>query len=202
VTCPVAAVVGRPVSRGRLHGTAADRQVVWPLGNAHARVRGDLGTGALLAIAARTSIVRGRSVVRPPRGYVVTGSLPYRPREVHEVRYRDRGGLGAYGTRLGFVYTGVLRAGGFEDQLYVRGADPAGTVHRWPAVVSMLMGGNATVAWSPVPGLVAYLGYSGGTYDATAKAALTCLAGRSRPLSAAEWRATTPAVVPQRNDIG
>jgi hypothetical protein len=185
-----------------LHGTATDRQVVWRLGDAHARVRGDLGIGALLAIAARTSIASGRPVVRPPRGYAVTGSLPYRPREVHEVRYRDRGGLGAYGTRLGFVYTGVLRAGGFEDQLYVQVPQPAGTVHQWPAVASMLMGGNATVAWSPAPGLVAYIGYSGVTYDATAKAALTCLAGRSRPLSEAEWRATTPVVVPQRNDIG
>jgi hypothetical protein len=202
VTYPVTAVAGRPMSRGRPHGTAAYRQVVWPLGGAHARVRGDVGTGTLLAIAARTSVVSGRPVVRPTRGYVVTGPLPYRPKEVHEVRYRDRGGLGAYGTRLGFVYTGVFRAGAFEDQLYTREADPAGTVHRWPAVASIVMGGNATVAWSPSPGLVAYIGYSGVTYDAAAKAALTCLARRSRPLSEAGWRATAPTVVPQRNDVG
>ena len=202
VTYPVAPLVGRPVSRGRLHGTAAYRQVVWPLAGAHARVRGDLGPEALLAIAARTSVVHGRPVVRPPRGYLVTRSLPYRPTEVHEVRYRDRGGLGAYGTRLGFVFTGVVRAGGYEDQIYVQGAEPAGLVHRWPAVVSMLMGGNATLVWSPRPGIVAYVGYSGVMYDSGANAALTCLSRRSRPLSDAEWRATTPTVVPQRNDVG
>jgi hypothetical protein len=202
VTYPVAPVAGRPVSRGRLHGRAAYEQVVWPVAGSHARVRGDLGTGALLTIAARTSIVRGRPVVRPSRGYIATRSLPYRPREVHEVRYRDRGGLGAYGTRLGFVYTGVIRTGGFEDQLYAQRAEPADVVHGWPAVASVVMGGNATVAWSPLPGLVAYVGYSGVMYTAAAKAALTCLARRTRPMSEAAWRATTPAVVPQRNDIG
>jgi hypothetical protein len=202
VTFPVDPIAGRAVARGRLRGTAAYRSVVWPLAGAHARIRGDLGRAALLAIAGRTSLVKGRPAVRPPRGYVATGPLPYRPSEVHEVRYGDRGGLGAYGTRLGFIYTGVLRAGGFEDQLYVRGAESAGSVHRWPAVASTLMGGNATLAWSPVPGVVAYVGYSGVTYDAAARSALGCLARRSRPLGEAQWRATVPAVVPQRNEIG
>jgi hypothetical protein len=202
VTFPVAPLAGRRVSHGRLHGTAAHRQVVWPLGKSHARVRGDLGPGALLALAAHTSVVRGRPVVRPLRGYVVTAPLPYRPKEVREVRYRDRGGLGAYGTRLGFVFTGAARAADFEDQLYAHGAEPAGRVHGWPALASALLGGNATVAWSPVPGVVAYVGYSGVTYNAAAKAALLCLASRTRPLSEAEWQATGPAVVLRRNDVG
>jgi hypothetical protein len=197
VTFPVAPAPGHPVAHGRLHGTAADRQVVWPLAGSHARVRGDVGVGALLAIAARTSVVQGRPVVRPLRGYVVTAALRYRPKEVREVRYRDRGGLGAYGTRLGFVYTGVVRAAGFEDQLYLHGAEPAGAVHGWPALASTLMGGNGAVAWSPVPGVVAYV-----AFDAAGKTALLCLARRTRPLSEAGWRATGPAVVPQRNDIG
>jgi hypothetical protein len=202
VTFPVRVSDGRPGSGTGAHGPASAGSLVWPLAGAHARIRGDLDRAALRALADRTTVVDGRPVVRPPHGFAVSASQPYRPREVHEVRYQDSAVLGSAGAALGFVYTGALRAGGFEDQLYAGQPRLAGVVHGHPAVVSAVMGGNATLAWSPATGVVAYVGYSGRSLDDPALAALGCLARRTRALSEAQWRATAPSVVAQRNDLG
>src|SRR4051794_5953585 len=194
------AVVTFPVRAADASGNA---DVVWALAGAQARVRGDLGRATLLEVARRTIVVHGRPVVRrPPDGLRVIASQPYRPREVHELRYRDRRDLGEVGAVLGFVYTGVLRGGGFEDALYAGSPAPAGTVHGQAAVVSPVLGGSATLAWSPEAGVVAYVGYSGPSVDEAAVAALRCLARRTRPLTEAQWRAAAPFVVAQTNDFG
>src|SRR4051794_13527900 len=194
------AVVTFPVRAADATGTS---EVVWALAGAHARVRGDLGRAALLEVARRTTVVHGRPVVRrPPHGLRVIASEPYRAREVHELRYRDRRDLGEVGAALGFVYTGVLRGGGFEDAVYAGSPAPAGTVHGQAAVVSPVLGGSATLAWSPAAGVVAYVGYSGPSLDEAAVAALRCLARRTRALTEAQWRAAAPFVVAQTNDFG
>jgi hypothetical protein len=197
VTFPV-----QPPENAPRSPTASAGSVVWPVAGGYARIRGDLGRAALLSIARRTTVVHGRPVVRPPAGTTVIVSEPYRPREVHEVRYGDSRVLGAAGAALGFVYTGVLRGGGFEDQVFAGHPRAAGTVHGSPAVVSTVMGGNATLAWSPQPGVVAYVGYSGSSLDDDAVHALGCLARRTRTLTEAQWRAAAPFVSAQTNDFG
>ncbi|NJC72655.1 hypothetical protein HC031_23470 [Planosporangium thailandense] len=212
VTFPVPAPVpARTVkvgtASGTAPGTAAAGTVVWPVGGAYARVRGDLAEADLVAIAARTTVAAGRPVVDPPNGYVVVSTGPYRPATIHEVRYGttalgEQEALGA-----GLVYTGVAGGGGFEDRLYASHADDGGLVHGGlvhgaPTVVSTLLGGNATLAWEPAPGVVAYVGYSGAGPDHEAVAALARLAGRTRAITGAEWRATGPSTSDQINEPG
>jgi len=85
---------------------------------------------------------------------------------------------------------------------YAAGSDPGGQVGGRPAVVSSVLGGNGTIAWEPAPGVVAYVGYSGGSLDDRAVAALRRLAERSRPLDDRQWRAVRPQRVDQANELG
>jgi hypothetical protein len=203
VTFPVGAPSdGRPVTVGSAIGRAADTMIVWPMAGAYARVRGDLGEPELAAIAARTTVRAGQPTVRPAKGYAVVSTGPYRPPSIYEVRYGSVE-LGAQATLgPGLTYTGVTSGGGFEDQLYATQAEPAGRVAGRPAVVSPVFGGNATLAWEPAPGVIAYVGYSGAMLDSDAVATLRCLAGRTRMLTRPEWDATRPAVLDQVNEPG
>jgi hypothetical protein len=138
--------------------------------------------------------------VDPPAGFTVVARGPYRSPAVHQLRYAsaavgEQAALGA-----GLTYTGVTSGGGFEDQLYAVPTTDGGLVHGRPSVVSSVSGGNATLAWEPAPGLVAYVGYSGGTPGAETVAALHRLATRTRALSHAEWRAAGPLTVDQTNE--
>lgn len=203
VTFPVAApTAARTVNVDGATGMAASGMVVWPVAGAYARIRGDLDEAELVAIAARTSVVAVRPVVRPPVGYVVVSSGPYRSPTIHETRYGSTavGEQAALGN--GLTFTGVASGGGVEDQLYAVHADSGGLVHDRPAVVSSVFGGNATLAWEPMPGLVAYVGYSGSQLDDRAIAALQRLAGRARILTGTQWQATAPQVIDQVNEPG
>ncbi len=202
VTFPAEALAGPPVDVGGHTGTRGPRTIVWPVAGARARVRGDLPAKELVSIARATTIASRRPVVRPPAGYTVSVPRPYRPTEVHELRYTNDADLGRAGAELGFVYTGVLRGAAFEDQLFALNVPSTASVAGHPAFVSRLMGGSATLAWSPAPGVIAYVGYSGGPLNARTTAALGCLARASRLMSDAEWRATRPVVGRQPNDIG
>jgi hypothetical protein len=193
---------GRGVTVGDVTGTAGNGTVTWPVARNHARVRGDLSESHLIAIAARTRIVDGHPSVEPPAGFTVVASGPYRPPTIHEMRY----GSAAVGERAalggGIAYTGVTSGGGFEDQLYALPSRQGGPVAGRPAVVSSVFGGNATLAWEPAPGLVAYVGYSGTELDDAAIAALHRLAERTRPLGDSEWRAVNPLTAEQTNAPG
>jgi hypothetical protein len=147
-------------------------------------------------------VFTGRPIVYPPAGYTVVSTGSYRPPTIHEVRYSSAavGEQAALGN--GLTYTGVTSGGGFEDQLYAVHADSGGLVNGRPAVLSRVLGGNATLAWEPVPGVVAYIGYSGSPLDDNAVAALRRLAGQARSLTAAEWWATNPQTVDQINEPG
>ncbi|MEU8235447.1 hypothetical protein AB0C12_38160 [Actinoplanes sp. NPDC048967] len=205
VTFPVAAppAGAGPVKVGGKAGKAGPDSVTWPAGGAWARIRGDLPEPALVTIAARTGFTGGRPVIEePPAGYVVAGGGPYRPPAIHEIRY----GSAALGEQAalggGLAYTGVVRGGGFEDQLYAAHATAAGPVGDHPAVVSPVFGGNGSLAWEPAPGVVAYVGYSGSSLTDGAVAALLRLAQRSRPVDDRQWRATSPQAVDQSNEPG
>jgi hypothetical protein len=77
------------------------------------------------------------------------------------MRY-DAGLLGAAGRVLGgLVFTGVARTSALDDWKVTAQPPPAGTVHRAPAVVTSVFGGNAALAWEPTAGTVAYVRYSG-----------------------------------------
>ncbi|WP_406070420.1 hypothetical protein [Micromonospora sp. NBC_01638] len=203
VTFPVGAPkVGHSVGVGAVIGRAEGGMVEWPIAGAYARIRGDLSEAELIAIAARTTVVAGRPVVHQPAGYAVVSTGPHRSLTIHQVRYGSArvGEQEALGS--GLTYTGVTSGGGFEDQLYAARTDDAGPVHGRQAVVSIELGGNATLAWEPAPGIVAYVGYSGPQLDEEAVAALRRLAERTRVLTSSEWRATNPQIIDQINEPG
>lgn len=204
VTFPVAAPPsgGRRVAVGGAAGVVAGNVLTWPVGGAYARVRGDLPEADLVAIGACTSVVADEPAVNPPAGFIVAGAGPYRPVTIAEVRYGSAGLGEAEALGGGLTFTGVARGGGFEDQLYAVGADDGGLVDGHPAVVSKVFGGNGGLGWEPAPGVVAYVGYSGAVLNGDAVAALRRLAARTRPLSAAEWKAINPTVSDQTNEPG
>lgn len=204
VTFPVGAPppAARKVAVGRASGRALPHTVIWPVGGGYARIRGDLAEADLVAIATDTSVVGGRPATNPPAGFAVAGGGPYRPPNIHEMRYGspdvgDESGLGA-----GLIFTGVARGGGFEDQLYATGFVDGGTVGRRPAVLSTVFGGNGAIAWEPAPGVVAWVGYSGAEMSQQAAAALHRLAERTRPIDDAGWRRIRAQTAEQTNNPG
>jgi hypothetical protein len=203
VTFPVGApAAGKRVQIGAVTGTAQQGMVTWPVGGAFARIRGDLSESGLVAIAARTTVADRRPTVDPPKGYAIITNGPYRSPAVHEVRY----GSAALGEQAalgnGLTYTGMASGGGFEDQLYAVHARDGGQVDGRPAVVSPVYGGNATLAWEPAPGVVAYVGYSGAALDDAAATALGRLADRVRTVTAEQWQAINQQTVDQTNEPG
>ncbi|MFG3700844.1 hypothetical protein ACGF5C_23455 [Micromonospora sp. NPDC047620] len=191
ITYPVAADPGRQ----------ALGELTWPLAGSQARIRGDLGAAGLAALADRVTVVAGRPRLNPPAGYVVTSTGPYRAAAVHEAGYgsaaaAEQGALGD-----GWVHTGLVDGGGFEDALYAARARTAPAVGGHPAVLAGVREGAALLCWEPEPGRVAFVAYGGGTApDAAAGAALHRLATQTRVLTAAEWQATKPVIVEQVND--
>jgi hypothetical protein len=131
--------------------------------------------------------------------YAVVAIGTERPSAIHEIRYGcyEVGEQGALG---GLCYTGLTTSPGFEAALYGHGFQSGPLVHSHPSVVSTVGGGNATLAWEPQPGLIAYVGYSGNALAAEQIAALTRLANRSTLISAAEWSSSQPQEVTQPND--
>ncbi|MDX3797989.1 hypothetical protein [Streptomyces sp. AK04-3B] len=203
VTFPVAAPSGgRPIRVGGVSGRALAREVVWPVEGSYARVRGDLPQSELIAVAAATRVASGRPRVEAPRGLSVAATGALWPAQLNETRYGSRATGEVDELSGGLTFTGVARGGGFEDALYATGAQPAGTVHGRPAVVTSAFGGNGALAWEPAPGVVAYVGYSGAALDRGAVDALRRLASRTRLLSPAQWRATGPSTSDQTNDLG
>lgn len=202
VTFPVERLEGgEPVDIGGVHGRRTSSQVVWRLGDGYARVRGDLGVEILTQIAKATTVAGGRPAVSRLYGFHATHAIPYRPIEVHEIRYQGPP-LGAASQTLGFVYTGVLRGAALEDQLFAGRVTPAGTVHGQDAVATAALGGSGMVAWSPTVGVVAYIGYSGPPLGRAEIDAMTCLARSAQPLTHAEWQRTHPTVSDQPNIFG
>lgn len=195
VTYPVPArTAGTAVRVGAIAGRAGRHTISWPIGGKHARIRGDLDRAELLALAGRTSVVDGRPRVRAPAGFAVVAGGPYRSRHVREVQY-GQAELVAAGRLDGTVVTGVARGGGFEDRLYATGVTDRLRVHGRPAVVSRVGAGSGTLAWEPVPGVVAFVGYAGVPLDGMARALLHQLARRAVPIGRDRWLATHPKIL-------
>jgi hypothetical protein len=187
---------GDEVAIGGAAGHTSPGEVVWPIAGGDARVRGDLPAAQLLSIATATRIVDGRPVVGGVSGLNVGVARPYRSPDVREVRLYDVTGISE---TLTFVYTGVLVGGGFEDQVLAQLGRTTATVQGHRAVISAVGGGNATIAWEPAPGVVAYVGYSGAVLDDTTRAALVGVAERTTSIDLATWTATRPQVVAEHN---
>ena len=190
-------------SRDRAGRVVEPGAVTWPVAGAHARVRGDLPAAQLTAVAAGTTIADRRPRVRPPAGLAVVSAGPYRSPAVQEIRYGTHvlGEQDALGH--GLTFTGIAGGGGLEDQLYAVDTDSdGGLVGGRPAVVTSELGGNAAIAWEPVPGVVAFIGYSGGQLTDEAAAALHRLAGRARILTTEQWQDFSPVTVDQTNPPG
>ena len=203
VTFPVSApTTGQPTPVGGVSGAASTGVVIWPIAGQYARIRGDLTAPELVAIAADTSVVSGRPTVHPPHGYAVVSSGTYQSPDIRESRYGSTGLGVAAALGDGLTYTGVTTGGGFEDQLYNTGVLTQTTVNGKPAVVSSVLGGNATLAWEPAPGIIAYVGYSGALPDDKAITALRALAARTQPLSLAQWQTANPQSNDQPNIFG
>lgn len=194
---------GRGVAVGSVTGTAAPNTVTWPIGGRFARIRGDQSEADLIAIAAATTIEANHpAVAAPPPGFVVAATGPYRAPSVHERRYGTDtvGEIDALGG--GLTFTGVASGGGFEDVLYTLAVRDGQPVGGRPSVVSSAFGGNATLAWEPAPGLVAYVGYSGSPADDAAVAALQRLAGKAQPMTTMQWVEGGAQIVDQVNEPG
>jgi len=187
---------GRAVTVGGVRARAGAGILTWPVARQHARIRGDVSEGDLIALAALTTIVDGRPAVRPPAGFSVVARGPYRPPSIHELRYGGAD-VGEQATLGPLTYTGVTSGGWFEDQLYAGPTSDGGPVDGRPTIMSTVSGGSATLAWEPAPGLVAYVGYSGGEPGDVALAALLRLAGRTRAMDSAAWQATAPVIADQ-----
>jgi hypothetical protein len=203
VTFPVATpIAGSSVTIDGAAGRMARGEVVWAMGPAYARVRGDLPDAVLLAIARATSERGGRPEVTAPPGVRVVFAGPYRAPFVHEARYGSAE-LGE-GPSLGngLAYTGVFSAGGFEDRLYATQGRTGFRVQGHPAVLSTVQGGNGTLAWELAPGRIALVGYSGMSLSQDAAKALTRIADRSHLVSAARWATFHAYVAPQTIDFG
>jgi hypothetical protein len=190
------AVVTFPVPAPDSRRTAKAGQITWRIGGGYARVRGDLPKATLVRIAAATTVTAGRPEVEPPPGLSVTAAGTARARDMREVRYGSDSVGEAAALSSGVTFTGVVRCGGFEDQLYVAGARAAGTVHGKPAVVTSALIGDGLLAWQPAPGVVAYVGYSGAPLTEATIAALHRIAERTRLLNPRQWQTAEP----QTND--
>lgn len=206
VTYPVpATATGTPVRVGTVDGRSSPGEVVWPVAGGYARVRSDLPSAEMLAIAAATTVRAGRPVVVPPHGFRVAASGTYRPAHVRQVRYgaEDIPGAEELG---GLVFTAVASGGALEDRLYAdrvygTGSAETTTVLGRPAVVTSSFGGNAAIAWEPAPGVVAYVGYSGSTASDATVDILRDLVLHAHLLDERQWQDTSPTVVAQRNTL-
>jgi hypothetical protein len=198
------AVVTFPVDREGA-GTAATKPrgavwnpgvqlLVWPLAGSHAQIVGDVGQPRLADLAMRVTVVAGKPHLGALDGFTAAATTTYRPSVVHEMRYStmDLGQESRLGS--GLVYTGLMSGASLESQAFEAHAKPAGFVRGQPAIHSDAQGGNGTLAWEPVPGEVAYIGFSGSARgsDAMTQAdsieALRALADRGRQLTPAQWQ--------------
>ena len=212
VTWPVdPPAVGSPVVVDGQAGWAGDGVVSWYVNGKLARVRGDLGTEALLAIAGATTVdptSQRPDVPEPPPGLRVVARGPAATPMQREARYGSAP-LGE-GDALGAGLTLAVSAtgGAVEDYLLEHRANTDVVVqgHRaaWylPDFTDpqppLLLGGNGTLVWETSPGVLVAVGYSGSSASDAAVAALTRLGERLRTIDEASWAATDPQVVPVR----
>jgi hypothetical protein len=130
---------------------------------------------------------------------VFTG--PYRSPVIQEAGYGSAAAGEEAALGAGWIHTGVVEGGGFEDALYAARARSAGAVNNQAAALSGVREGDGLLSWELAPGRVAFVAYGGGhPLKTPAQAALHRLAQRTEVITAAEWQATTPVMIDQIND--
>jgi len=189
VTFPVD-LVGAGVPSTRPQGgvwNPGARRLVWPLGDSHAQIVGDLGQTTLENLAMRITVEDGRPHFSVLDGFAVAATISYGSPVVHEMRYgaRDLAQEGTLGD--GLVFTGVTWAASFESLAFESHAKPAGLVRGKPAIYSGALGGSGTLAWESAPGEVTYIGYSSTASETTAIVGLRTLADKGRLLTPVQW---------------
>jgi hypothetical protein len=148
----------------------------------------------VMSIARSVAVVGGRPVLvasGPATRFRVASVGTLRPQIVREARY-GCDALGEGSVLGALCYTGLTTSLGFENALYGSQFQPGPTVHGQPSVVSAVGGGNATLAWEPEPGVIAFVGYSGYDLGPSQIDALARLAERAVITSPAEWSASAP----------
>lgn len=174
------------------------QMLVWPLGNSHAQIVGDLGQATLEDLATRITVVNRRPHFGALDGFAVAGTTSYDSPVVHEMRYGaiDLGQKSTLGD--GLVVTGVTWAASFESMAFEARAKPTGFVRHKPAIYSTALGGSGTLAWESAPGEVTYIGFSGPLSSSAAIEALRTLANKGRTLTPVQWDAKdrTPVATP------
>jgi len=163
------------------------QMLVFPLGESHAQIVGDLGQSTLEKLAARVTDVAGRPRFAGLDGFAVVATSTYGSPVVHEMRYgaKELGQESTLGD--GLVFTGVTWAASFETLAFEIHAEPAGVVRGEPAIYSSVLGGSGTLAWESAPGEVTYIGYSGGLSSPAVIDHLRALADEGRMLTPAQW---------------
>ena len=218
ITYPVAAVRSlSTVHIGRIPGSGASGSrtagnatighvdalggIVWPIDGKFARIRGDLGRSTLAALAARVSIRNQHpAMIAAPAHYRVIAAEPYRAPIVTQSRYTDSLRVDS-GPIDGLIYCGVvIRGASFEDGLFAATRSPAAEIGGHPAITSTVGGGSGTIAWEAAPGIVVFVGFSGGLTASAAVPSLLDLARRGRLLGHAQWTATHPVTNRGDND--
>jgi len=189
VTFPVD-LVGAGVPSTRPQGgvwNPGARRLVWPLGDSHAQIVGDLGQTTLENLAMRITVEDGRPHFSVLDGFAVAATISYGSPVVHEMRYgaRDLAQESTLGD--GLVFTGVTWAASFESLAFESHAKPAGLVRGKPAIYSGALGGSGTLAWESAPGEVTYIGYSSTASETTAIVGLRTLADKGRLLTPVQW---------------
>ncbi len=176
------------------------QMLVFPLGQFHAQIVGDLGQSTLENLAARVTDVAGRPRFAGLDGFGVVATTTYGSLVVHEMRYgaKELGQKNTLGD--GLVFTGVTWAASFETLAFESHAEPAGVVRGKPAVYSSALGGSGTLAWESAPGQVSYVGYSGALSSPKAMNALRALADKGRMLTPAQWETRNRGQIDAQTD--
>jgi hypothetical protein len=166
----------------------AARMLIWPLGNGHAQIVGDLGQATLAELATGITVRGGKPHWRERGGFTAVAATTFGSPVVHEMRYatadlRVESKLGA-----GFVYTGVMSGASFEGLAFEDQASPMGSVRGKPAIYSSGRDGSGTLAWESAPDEVTYLRFNGSATRAVAIETLRTLADKGRPITYAQWQ--------------
>jgi len=202
VTFPIGPVGGGVPSTKPASGAwnPGAQMLVFPLGQSHAQIVGDLGQSTLESLAAHVTDVAGRPRFAALDGFAVVATTTYHSPVVHEMHYgaRELGQDSTLGD--GLVFAGVTWAASFETQVLEFHAEPAGVVRGKPAVFSSALGGSGTLAWESALGQVSYIGYSGGLSSPAAIDHLRALADTGRMLTPAQWETSYPGQINAQPD--
>lgn len=200
VTYPAASSIGADPNPGSSSDRSARSIVVRRPGGTISVRAVNLDEREMAAIAMATDVVDGRPVVSLPASVhaSVVAAASLRPPVIREARY-GCDALGEGDILGALCYTGLATSPGFEDAILGLSATPGPPVHGHESIVSSVGGGNATMAWEVVPGVIAYVGYSGSSLHQAQIDALGRLAERTILIAASDWAATEPQTGDQTN---